>query len=77
MPKFIIRWSLGHGSDDYAIIDAKDQAAADDEAYQRWLDAADQDYGAEPYSDELFDERDLGTFYGLERPDNTSGDSDG
>lgn len=67
MPKFLIRWNIGHGSDDYDIIDAKDQNAADVEAYQRWLDAADQDYGSEPYTDELFDEREL-EFYGLERP---------
>ena len=58
MPKFII-WD----GQEYTVEDCKNADEAAQLAYERWLEGADQDYKAEPYS------KDLAKEYGLEDED--------
>ena len=53
MPKFIITWDAGCG-DTSEVIEAPNQSAAEQEAYERWKDEAETEavYEAVPYSEE-------------------------
>lgn len=65
MPKFIIDYN-----GEFEIIEVKDHAAAENVAFERWLESADQDYGVKPYSPQLAKE------YGLDEEEDEDAVSD-
>ncbi len=63
MPNFIIDWDVVGGESAAMIIDAPTRDEALEYARGKWLQAAEKqaDYDAQPYSDELAEERGLQT----------------
>lgn len=48
MPEYIVSWDYGYGQE-FELIDTKDEAEAEDYAYQRWREGVESnpDYGVE------------------------------
>ena len=61
MPKYIIKWNAGYGEDADVVV-ADTQGEADDMAYRRWREIAEEnaDFSAEPWTQDEADN------YGLE-----------
>lgn len=55
--KYIIKWDVGYGPN-FDVVDAVDEDAATNMAYEEWREEAEQnaDYGAVPWTQELEDE---------------------